>query len=89
MSSDCRRPPTASSSRSNVTDGILIAQLDGRAGYHFQRNTPHDEALAALRGVGAPPAIVRQVADAARERYLAEPASHWQDGDVARLLDIL
>ncbi len=76
-------------SRSNVTDGTLIAQLDGRARYHLQHKTPHAEALAALRDVGAPPEIVRQVADSARERYLAEPASHWQDGDVARLLDHL
>jgi hypothetical protein len=76
-------------SRTNITPGIQIDQLDGRARYHLQRKTPHAETLDDLRTIGAPPEIIRQVADSARAAYLADPAFRWQDGDVARLLDDL
>lgn len=76
-------------SRTNVTPGIQIAQLDGRARYHLNHKTPHEETLDDLRAVGAPPEIIREAADSARAGYLADPALRFQDGDVARLLDCL
>jgi len=74
-------------SRTSVTLGIMIAQLDGRVRYHLEHKTRYDVALTDLRAVGAPPEIVQEVADSARAAYLADPAFSWQDGDVARLLD--
>jgi hypothetical protein len=76
-------------SRSNVTSDTMFEQLDDRARYHLTHKTRHDLTLADLRAVGAPRETIRQVADAARAAYLSDPAFHWQDGDVARLLDEL
>jgi hypothetical protein len=76
-------------SRSNVTEDVLVAQLDGRARYHLQHKSTHAAALDDLRSIGAPPEIIRQAADSARTAYLADPAFRWQEGDVARLLDDL
>lgn len=76
-------------SRTNVTPGIQIAQLDGRARYHLEHKSPHDVAIAALRDVGAPVDVIRAAAESARAAYLADPALRFQSGDVARLLDYL
>jgi hypothetical protein len=67
----------------------MVEQLDGRARYHLRHKSPYGVALAELRAVGAPSELIREVADSARARYLADPALRWQDGDVARLLDDL
>ncbi|MBA2953444.1 hypothetical protein GON03_03900 [Nocardioides sp. MAH-18] len=76
-------------SRSNITPGIQLAQLDGRARYHLTNNTPREAALDDLRSIGAPPDQIREAADSARFRYLSDPRLRFQDGDVARLLEEL
>ena len=76
-------------SLSNLAPDIQVAQLADRARYHLDHKTRHDLTLADLRALGASREVIRQVADQARAAYLSDPASHWQDGDVARLLDEL
>lgn len=64
-------------SRPNVSAGIQVAQLDGRARYHLEHKTPHDAAVADLRTIGAPPEIIREAADSARAAYTSDPVVHW------------
>jgi hypothetical protein len=75
--------------RTNLTPGVQVAQLDGRARYHLTHKTPHRETLDDLRAVCTDAEIIRQAAESARASYLADPALRFQDGDVARLLDEL
>jgi hypothetical protein len=56
-------------SRTNVSTGIVIAQLDGGARYLLQHKVPLDEALAELRKIGATPEQIRAAADASRSYY--------------------
>ncbi|GAA4718323.1 hypothetical protein [Nocardioides conyzicola] len=74
-------------SRSNVTRGIQIAQLDGRARYHLNNKSTHADTMAALRDVSAAPDVIKQAADSARAAYLADPAfkfSRWRCSATAR-----
>lgn len=80
----------AMASRTNVSAGIMLAQLDGRARYQLERHTPRDEALAELREIGATPELIRQAADSVRTYYADKhPISAQQARDVADLLEEL
>lgn len=76
-------------SRTNVSAGITIAQLDGRARYHLEHQSPRDVALAELRAIGATPDLIRQAAESARRAHASGPVANWQSGPVADLLDAL
>jgi hypothetical protein len=78
----------AMASRSNVSAGIITAQLDGRARYLLQRRVPRDVALEALREIGATPDLIRHAANTARTYYADKhPISAQQGADVADLLE--
>lgn len=76
-------------SRSDVSDGIITAQLDGRARYLLQHEVAHEQALERLREIGATPDQIRSAADTARAWHARDPLTGWQSGDVADLLDAL
>jgi hypothetical protein len=88
MSAAGRTVP-AMASRSNVSAGIITAQLDGRARYLLQHKVPRDEALEQLREIGATPEMVRDAADRARAWHERDPVTGWQSGGVADLLEAL
>lgn len=77
-------------SRSNVSRGVTIAQLDGRARYLLTNHVPHDQALEQLREIGAPADAIREAADRTR-RYFAghHPIQEAQANTVADLLEKL
>lgn len=75
-------------SRTNVSAGIISAQLDGTARKLLSRKVPRDQALDELRAIGATPEQIRHAADSART-YFADkhPLQAQEARNVADLLE--
>lgn len=75
-------------SRTNVSAGIVTAQLDGRARFLLENKVPRDQALDALRQIDATPEQIRAAANSARSYFADKHAVQAQQGrDVADLLE--